>query len=134
MKNKIILIVVIIVITVGAGSFLYFKKQNPVESRKLIGAAHYSCSNKKSIDATYYQRGVVAKSSAGEAPIPTGSVDVSFDGGATTTLFQTISASGIRYANADESSVFWSKGKEALIMHNNVMDMTYTNCKTADII
>lgn len=45
-------------------------------------------------------------------------------------LPQTISGSGARYANADESLVFWNKGNEALIMRNNQMDLSFKNCKT----
>jgi membrane-bound inhibitor of C-type lysozyme len=55
-------------------------------------------------------------------------VEVSLNSAATTTLFQTISADGIRYANEDESLVFWSKGEEALVMRNNAMDPVYTDC------
>ncbi len=44
-------------------------------------------------------------------------------------LVQTISASGARYANLDESFVFWNKGDEALIMRDNAMDLSYKNCK-----
>jgi membrane-bound inhibitor of C-type lysozyme len=44
-------------------------------------------------------------------------------------LVQTISASGARYANVDESVVFWNKGDEALIMRDNQMDLNFKNCK-----
>jgi membrane-bound inhibitor of C-type lysozyme len=54
------------------------------------------------------------------------------------TLMQTISADGARYSNGNpqissgqpgaESLVFWSKGNGALIMRDNEMDPTYTNC------
>jgi membrane-bound inhibitor of C-type lysozyme len=35
------------------------------------------------------------------------------------TLAQTVSADGTRYANSDESFVFWSKGNGALVLENN---------------
>lgn len=45
------------------------------------------------------------------------------------TLAQTISADGVRYANADESFVFWTKGNGAFVMEGN--DQTYANCVEA---
>lgn len=43
-------------------------------------------------------------------------------------LVQTISGSGVRYANTDESFVFWNKGDQALIMRDNQMDLSFKNC------
>jgi hypothetical protein len=42
-------------------------------------------------------------------------------------LNQTISADGARYANSDESFVFWSKGDGALVLENNV-EKSYLGC------
>jgi hypothetical protein len=42
-------------------------------------------------------------------------------------LKQTISASGVRYANKDESFVFWNKGNGALVLENNV-EKSYIGC------
>jgi membrane-bound inhibitor of C-type lysozyme len=44
------------------------------------------------------------------------------------TIPQTISASGARYANGDESFVFWNKGNTAFIQENGAE--TYKNCAT----
>ncbi|MCX6761089.1 MAG: MliC family protein, partial [Candidatus Nealsonbacteria bacterium] len=41
-------------------------------------------------------------------------------------LPQTISASGIRYGNGDESFIFWGKGNGAFILENN--EQTYGGC------
>jgi membrane-bound inhibitor of C-type lysozyme len=92
-----------------------------------IATAVYSCDDGKSISAAFFE-GEQATSTPGEIPTPTGSVEVSLDGQASTTLHQTISADGARYATADDSFVFWNKGNEALIMRNNSMDLDYTNC------
>jgi membrane-bound inhibitor of C-type lysozyme len=43
------------------------------------------------------------------------------------TLKQTLSASGIRFANKDESVIFWSKGTSAFLEENN--NVTYEQCK-----
>ncbi|MDB5266567.1 MAG: hypothetical protein JWN89_382 [Parcubacteria group bacterium] len=60
------------------------------------------------------------------------SVHLEFGGQKTLYLPQAISASGARYANADESLVFWNKGNEAIIMRDNSMDQDYKNCRTAE--
>lgn len=88
----------------------------------------YRCDGAKTIAADYYVGPAVPAPMPNEPPVPTGSVKVAIGEEPTTTLMQTISADGVRYANADESLVFWSKGNEALVMRNNVMDPAYANC------
>jgi membrane-bound inhibitor of C-type lysozyme len=100
-----------------------------VDNRTLIAKVHYSCDKGKIIDTVYYKEANVNVPSPKDIAQNGGSVDVAIDGGAMMSLNQTISGSGIRYANQDESFIFWSKGEEALIMRNNSMDPNYTNCK-----
>ncbi|MDE2078863.1 MAG: MliC family protein [Patescibacteria group bacterium] len=59
-------------------------------------------------------------------PTPGGSVAITLSDGRAMTLPQTISADGARYANADESFIFWSKGNGAFVMEGNAT--TYANC------
>lgn len=99
-----------------------------LSSRTLVATDTYTCDSNKAITAAYYDGKDAPEPEAGQPPVPTGSVDVSLEKGATTTLMQTISGSGVRYANADESFVFWNKGNTALIMRNNSMDLNYSNC------
>lgn len=111
------------------------------QARTLVNTAVYACDKGKTITAAYYSGPAAPKPAPGEPPIPTGSVDVSFDGAPTTTLAQTISADGARYSDGDpqvaqgqpgaETLVFWSKGDSALIMRDNAMDLDYTNCTVA---
>lgn len=91
----------------------------------------YQCDNNKLITALYSEGPILPAPEPGEPPLPTGSVGISLNGGPVVTLQQTISGSGVRYANTDESFVFWNKGNEALIMRNNTMDLEYTNCLEA---
>jgi membrane-bound inhibitor of C-type lysozyme len=74
----------------------------------------FVCDGNKSIHAVFYERGV----------------KVGFPKEPQTFLLQTISASGARFANTDESLVFWNKGNEAFIMRNNETDPNFNNCKT----
>lgn len=97
-------------------------------AQTLIAQAHYACDKGKFIDASFFEGSTTPPVQAGQPPVPNGTADVALDGGAAMTLHQTLSADGARYANDDESFVFWNKGDQALIMRGNSMDMTYTNC------
>lgn len=131
MKTFVSVIILIIVIVLG-WLLLRHPGQAPVQQASNApvpsAVAHYSCDKGKFIDAAFFNGTSTPVVQPGQPPQPTGTADVSLDGGATTTLRQTISADGARYASADESFVFWSKGNQALIMRNNSMDLTYTNC------
>jgi membrane-bound inhibitor of C-type lysozyme len=139
MKNKIILVLMLIIV-VGILEALYvlhdkslLPKLGELQNKQVIATVTYSCSGDKFIRAQYLEGDPAMPVSADKTPKPTGKVEVSLNGEASTTLGQTISADGARYANFDESFVFWSKGDTALIMHNNSMDQTYTNCVARQI-
>ena len=85
--------------------------------------AHYQCDGAKTIDAFFTAGDVVP----GNPPRPTGKVTIALGYGRTLTLPQTLSASGVRYANADESFVFWIKGDGALVLEHN-QEKTYIGC------
>jgi len=94
----------------------------------------YSCDGGKKIVAIF-REGTAAPSAnfAPEAPqppdrpIPTGSVDITLSDGRAMTLARTISADGVRYANPDESFIFWSKGNGALVLEHNE-EKSYIGC------
>ena len=125
MKKTHILLLIGVAVVIGAGIWLWQWNSND----RFIAEVVYQCDNDKTITATYYEGPDAPPSGPGVPPVPIGSVDVSLNGDPAVKLRQTISASGIRYANSNESLVFWSKGDEALIMRNNEMDLEYTNCK-----
>jgi membrane-bound inhibitor of C-type lysozyme len=87
----------------------------------------YSCNGGKGVIAQYYAGDTVATSTPGAAPTSTGKVIVSLSDGRTLTLAHTISADGVRYANADDSFVFWGKGNGALVLENN-QQKSYIGC------
>ena len=75
--------------------------------------------------------GVLFKCSDGralKAEFGDASVNLSLSDGRTLILPQTISASGARYANTNESFVFWNKGNTAFVEEGGVT--TYQNCAT----
>ncbi len=66
-----------------------------------------------------------------EAVFDTGSnrVDLSLPDGRKLSLAQVLSASGARYANPDESIVFWNKGRTAFLQESGVV--TQSDCRGA---
>ena len=99
---------------------------SPSPSPSLIAQANYICNEGKTIEAAFY-KGEEKPVQPGEMPIPSGSVKIVLSDGRNLDLAQTISADGARYANSDESFVFWSKGNGALVLENNV-EKSYIGC------
>ena len=85
------------------------------QAAKPVADATFSCTDGKSIHATFWER----------------KVDLALSDGRTMTVPQAISASGARYANTDESFVFWNKGNTAFITEGKTT--TYTDCATKPI-
>ena len=79
-----------------------------------IATATFKCADDKSIEATFYADSVALKLSDGRS----------------LKLPQVTSGSGARYANADESFVFWNKGNTAFVTEGAVEAMTYADCAT----
>jgi membrane-bound inhibitor of C-type lysozyme len=97
------------------------------EVKTETNALTYSCNAGRSIVATFYDGPSKVADRADMPPIPGGSVDITLSDGRKMKLNQTISADGVRYANGDESFVFWTKGNGALVLENNV-SKTYIGC------
>lgn len=74
---------------------------------------HYVCAGGKKIDARFVL----------DSP---GRVELKLGDGRKLKLPQAEAASGIRYANQDESFVFWSKADEAFIAEGETI--TYADC------
>ncbi|TSC68430.1 MAG: Protein of unknown function DUF2091, periplasmic [Parcubacteria group bacterium Gr01-1014_56] len=77
-----------------------------------IGRAAFACNLGKSVGTVFYN----------------GSVALTLSDGRTQTLPQVEAASGIRYANADQSLIFWGKGNTAFITEGAEQTQTYTGC------
>jgi membrane-bound inhibitor of C-type lysozyme len=77
-----------------------------------IATVKYVCAGGKTIDATYYEE----------------KVDVTLSDGRSLSLPQAMSGSGTRYANADESFVFWSKGNDAFVTEGDPDKPTFADC------
>ncbi|MEK7635372.1 MAG: MliC family protein [Patescibacteria group bacterium] len=75
----------------------------------------FTCDAAKSIIATFY---------IGDDKL----VDLKLSDGKNISVPRAISASGARYANQDESFVFWNKGDTAFITEGASSTMTFSNC------
>lgn len=126
MKKALILFIVLLAVV---GMMLWkTSEKTKTFSPALIATATYYCNNNQNIIATFYEGEVIAVN-PGEPPVPTGSVKLTLSDGRKLDLNQTISGSGVRYANSDESFVFWNKGDSAMVLENNI-EKDYTNCAT----
>jgi len=96
-------------------------------STTILNEVMYYCADDKTISALFMERGSVPAVAPGEPPIPNGLATLSLSGSPTITLQQTISASGVRYATADEALVFWSKGSGAILLEGGE-EVNYRNC------
>lgn len=96
------------------------------QNENLIAQAIYVCDGGKTVNAVFYQ-GESAAVEPGQMPQPSGSVKVNLNDGRSFDLPQTISASGARYANEDESFIFWNKGDSVMILEEGE-ERGYTNC------
>lgn len=103
MKTKLFLIALIIIVASGA---IYYQTSSKKDSIQ----ATFKCSDGKSIKAEFLKE----------------KVKLSLSDKRNFELLQTMSGSGARYANKDESFVFWNKGNTAFIEEGN--KTTFADC------
>lgn len=91
-----------------------------------LSTVRYLCQQNKTIVADFYD----GKSSVGPdgRPIPVGRVVVQLSDGRKFSLPQTLSGSGIRYADSSGTFVFWSKGDTAFVEEGSSQAVTYRDC------
>ncbi|WP_421998139.1 MliC family protein [Reyranella sp.] len=93
---------------------------------KPLSTVHYACAQGKALTASYFDG--PTRTAADGRPIPGGRVELVLPDGRSLSLPQTLSGSGIRYANADQSFVFWSKGDSAFVEEGPQATMTFRDC------
>jgi len=129
-----ILVIILVIIIIGVGLCIWYINSRVEENNQPSGStppspiaeANYICNEGKTIAAAFY-KGEPKPVEPGQPPIPTGSVKIVLSDGRSFDLAQTISADGSRYANSDESFVFWSRGNGALVLENNE-EKSYIGC------
>ena len=104
MKRALVLVSLVMPCLLATGA--YAQDQDPVAT------ATFVCADDKSIVAKFYPDEVALTLSDGRG----------------LALPQVISGSGARYANGDESIVFWNKGNTAFLTEGSDENMTYKDC------
>ncbi|MEN9649749.1 MAG: hypothetical protein RL094_716 [Candidatus Parcubacteria bacterium] len=133
MKKLFTFVVLIALAAIFGALYIKLFRATPtvVVTPVLVYSAEYSCDKDMALTASYYDASSTVAVKTGQKPVPTGSVKIALDDGRSFTIAQTISASGVRYANADESFVFWSKGKGVMILEQG-QEKEYKNCVEID--
>lgn len=86
--------------------------ERPVILGKTVATASFVCAGGKTINAEFFDR----------------YVRLEFGGRPTIYLPQAISASGARYADKDEYTVFWNKGDTAFMSEGSADNITFKDC------
>jgi len=106
------------------------KDESPVvtpEAAVVQGQATYLCTDGHTVQAVFMEQGPVPVSVPGQPPTSNAFVLLRLDTAPEIRLPQVVSADGGRYANDDESLVFWIKGSGAMVLENDEQT-TYKNC------
>ena len=107
-----IVAIILFVVVFFVGILIGKKLENNSILGEPIAKAMFTCADNKAIESVFYKNFVrIETNSLGTLYLP-----------------QTISASGARYANTDESVVFWNKGDTAFITENDSNNITYKDC------
>jgi membrane-bound inhibitor of C-type lysozyme len=91
-----------------------------------VATVSYDCGQGKALVAEYFDG--PTRTAPDGRPIPGGHVVLTLADGKKLTLPQTLSGSGIRYANQGETFVFWSKGDTAFVEEGPSQAVTYKDC------
>ena len=86
----------------------------PALAETPVATATFKCQGGKSIEATFYAS----------------SVSLTLSDGRSLTVPQAMSGSGARYANKDETFVFWNKDDTAFVIEGDDGKDTYSGCAT----
>ena len=87
----------------------------PALAETPVATATFKCADAKSIEATFYAD----------------KVDLKLSDGRSMSVPQAMSASGARYANKDETFVFWNKGDTAFVTEGKDETQIYADCVAA---
>jgi len=110
MRKILILIVIVLIIMGLVGYYFYEKSSKEIISVETINSTTFKCAENKSIQAIFFSD----------------KVELTLSDGRSFLISQAISASGARYANPDETFVFWNKGDTAFIEETDIL--TFKEC------
>ena len=111
-RTSTIIVLIIGIAIIAAGAWYVFSQKSEIP----VATTTFSCDAGKTIEGTFYKDKVSLVLSDGRK------LDVP----------QVVSGSGARYANKDESFVFWNKGNTAFITEGSPAIQTFSNCVQPD--
>lgn len=146
MKDKLIILAIVLVLLVGGIYYLgkAYERPSVIGGDKdtngcLVGAGYSWCEAKQTCTRPWeeYCTATIPKTAifackedkfinANLYPGDDKYVDLVLSDGKRLSIPRAISASGARYANSDETFVFWNKGDTAFIIENNTT--TFADC------
>ena len=112
-KKIVWLAAALVILLLGVRAYMLFFKPKPTTPATGAKTVTFACDAGKAITATFY----LTKDDH---------VDMKLSDGRNLSLPHALSGSGARYANADESIVFWNKGDTAFITEKD--KTTFANC------
>ncbi|MEY3288427.1 MAG: hypothetical protein RLZZ419_669 [Pseudomonadota bacterium] len=111
MMKKTAFFIVFVALLINISLCFSYQKASPENT--VVTAATFSCAEKKTIQALFFED----------------KAELTLSDGRHLLLLHAISASGARYTNTDESLVFWNKGNTAFIEEGN--NSTFKDCITS---
>jgi membrane-bound inhibitor of C-type lysozyme len=108
-----IVAILLFVIIFAIGFFVGRKYENRFVLGEPFNKLTFMCADEKKIEATLFNN----------------FIKIEIKNWGTAYLPETRAASGTRYANNDESLVFWNKAEGAFISEDNTDNITYKDCK-----
>lgn len=115
--NKLVIAIIVLLLVLLGIWYALSHKAAPVNTPEAPTATvAFSCTGGTNITAAFFAGSSTPAVASGEMPKVTGHVELSVNGAATTSLPQTISADGARYAAANDAMVFWERGNTAMWM------------------
>lgn len=106
---------VLVILVIAVAGLVWYLSDRSEQAKPLNAEAYlFICDNSRSVVALYKE------GNDGEVKLR-----LSHSPGAS--LAQSVSASGAKYASADEDLTFWNKGEEATVTENG--RITYSGCK-----
>ena len=131
-KNSILLLTALLVIAFVVILFRTPTKQpvNVGNNQIIAGkdvSVQFICNANKTIRAVFHLAEATESVNKDEPPVPHGSISLTLSDGRTIDLDEGISADGRRYANPNNSFIFWAKGNGAMVLENNT-EKTFAGC------
>lgn len=129
MRGSLVAVVFFVFIWYG-----FFRQWTSLSTDVVSANTMFICDGGKIVSASFYDKKSSIYLNSEGVPVPQGKAEIMLSDGRYMSLHQTLSGSGARYANIDESFIFLTNGNKASVLENN-LEKIYTRCiRVADQI